>query len=60
MSRVDDVKLSEFSVVELEELSARIAKELAIAKQKGTRKAVAEIEELALQNLKGKGDPLTR
>ena len=59
MSRVDDVKLSEFSVPELEELSERIAKELVIAKQKRTLKVV-EIEELALQNLTGKGNPLTR
>jgi len=56
------VKLSEFSVLELEELSNRIAKELVIAKQKGdqVREEVRKIEELALQNLKGKGYPLTR
>jgi hypothetical protein len=63
VSRVDDVKLSEFSVLELEELSTRIAKELVIAKRKRdqmAREEVREIEELALRRLKGQGYPSTR
>jgi hypothetical protein len=47
VSRVDEIRLDEFSVLELEELSNRVAEHLVIAKQGRTKKVREEMEELA-------------
>ena len=47
MARVDEVKLEEFSIPELEELGERVAKQIEIKREKLKRLAFEEIEQLA-------------
>ena len=56
MARVDDVKLEEFSLLELEELSDRVAKEIASKWEARTRELREEME----NSPRGKGSRLKR
>ena len=47
MARVDEVKLEEFSIPELEELGERVAKEIASKREARTRELREEMEKLA-------------
>ena len=47
MTRVDEVKLEEFSIPELEELGEQVAKEIASKREARTRELLEETEKLA-------------
>ena len=47
MARVDEVKLEEFSLLELEELSDRVAKQIANKREARSREIREEMEKLA-------------